>query len=127
MGKKSNTIPRKWGVVMSEDIEDTEATEAIQTIEDLTLLLIHLTSWKEKMGKEAFVLRAWKGYNFDAINKLTEKGYITSSYKAKSVNLTNEGVERAEKLRDLYLGGTKNTSSETAAKRNKSKPTPFFI
>ena len=62
--------------------------EAIEAIEDLTLLLIHLTSWKEKVGEGIFASRAWKGYDFDVLNKLTEKGYITGSHRAKSVYLT---------------------------------------
>jgi hypothetical protein len=76
-----------------------------EAIEDLTLLLIYLTSWREKVGEGILVSRAWKGYDFDVLNKLNEKGYITGSHRAKSVYLTDEGVEKAEKLGLLYLDG----------------------
>ena len=70
------------------------------------MLLIYLTSWRENVAKGICVSRAWKGYDFDILNKLTEKGYIAGSRRAKSVYLTDEGVEMAEKLRQLYLDGT---------------------
>jgi hypothetical protein len=48
--------------------------------------------------------RAWKGFDWDAMNRLHEAGYITDPRgKAKSVVFTDEGLERAERLlRDLF-------------------------
>ncbi len=43
--------------------------------------------------------RAWKGFDWDAMNCLHEAGYITDPRgKAKSVVFTEEGLERAEHL-----------------------------
>ena len=43
--------------------------------------------------------RAWKGFDWDAMNRLHEKGYITDPRgKAKSVVFTEEGIIQAERL-----------------------------
>jgi Domain of unknown function (DUF6429) len=43
--------------------------------------------------------RAWKGFDWEAMNRLHEKGYITDSRgKAKSLVFTEEGFERAQLL-----------------------------
>jgi hypothetical protein len=43
--------------------------------------------------------RAWKGFDWDAMNRLHEQGYITDPRgKAKSVVFTDEGLERAKTL-----------------------------
>jgi len=76
-------------------------------IEYLTLLLIYLTSWDEnperKYGDKP-ILRA-RGYDFTALDSLREKGLIRFSEKAKSVYLTEKGVER-EGYPKFHPGGT---------------------
>lgn len=43
--------------------------------------------------------RAWKGHDWDAMNRLHQKGMIADPVnKAKSVILTDEGLKRAEQL-----------------------------
>jgi hypothetical protein len=43
--------------------------------------------------------RAWKGFDWDAMNRLHGQGYITDPRgKAKSVVFTEEGVKRAKRL-----------------------------
>jgi len=43
--------------------------------------------------------RAWKGMDFEVMNRLYEKGYIDSpKNKNKSVWLTDEGLSRSEAL-----------------------------
>jgi hypothetical protein len=37
------------------------------------------------------------------LDHLAEKGYISSSYRAKSVILTDEGVKRGEELKQRLL------------------------
>lgn len=74
-----------------------------QVIEDLTLLLIYLMSWTEKMSFGFRAQRAWKGYDFDTLDALVEKGYIYGSKRAKSVYLTEEGIERARNLEKRIL------------------------
>ena len=49
--------------------------------------------------------RAWKGFDWDAMNRLHEKDYITDPRgKAKSVVFTEEGIERAERLLAQLFG-----------------------
>jgi len=43
--------------------------------------------------------RAWKGFDWDVMNRLHEKGYILDPVgKQKSVVFTEEGIKRAEEL-----------------------------
>jgi len=43
--------------------------------------------------------RAWKSFDWDAMNRLHEKGYISNPVgKAKSVVLTEEGLKESERL-----------------------------
>ena len=43
--------------------------------------------------------RAWKGFDWDAMNRLHEKGFISDPRgKAKSVVFTEEGINEAERL-----------------------------
>lgn len=48
---------------------------------------MYLTSWNEtgyiydkksKLPKEKIIKKCWKGYNFNILNELTEKGYLYS-------------------------------------------------
>ena len=44
-------------------------------------------------------VRAWKGFDWDATNRVYEKGYISDPRgKAKSVVFTKEGLELAKQL-----------------------------
>jgi hypothetical protein len=44
-------------------------------------------------------MRAWKGFDWDALDRLHAKGLISSPVgKAKSVVFTDKGLERAEAL-----------------------------
>lgn len=73
---------------------------------------MHLTSWEEEnlyydennnLNKGA-LKNTWKGYSFEAINKLTDRGYLfPSKYKNKSVTLTKEGEKLAKELVEKYL------------------------
>ena len=49
--------------------------------------------------------RAWKGFDWDAMDRLHQKGYITDPRsKAKSVVFTEEGLERAKDLLEQLFG-----------------------
>jgi hypothetical protein len=73
-------------------------------IQELTLLLLSLTSWSEKtVGVK--LRRAWKGYDFDVLDQLYDEGLISGSRKAKSVYLTEDGIAKAEELARKYLKG----------------------
>ena len=49
--------------------------------------------------------RAWKGFDWEAMNRLHEKGFISSPVgKAKSVLLTEKGLQESERLfRKLFI------------------------
>jgi hypothetical protein len=83
-------------------MNEIEIQNSEQKIEELTLLLIAFTSWKEKISG-IDITCAWKGYDFDILNELTEKGYIRGSKKSKSVILTDEGFKKAGELIKKYL------------------------
>ncbi len=73
-------------------------TPNLDKIDDAVLGLLHLTSFTE--GSKIFrVTRAWKGHNWEALNRLHAKGYISDpARKAKSVMLSAEGKRRAREL-----------------------------
>ena len=71
-----------------------------KTIHDLTLMLIYLTSWKEKREPAR---RAWKGYDFDVLNGLVDEGLLyDTSHRSKSTYLTPEGEGEAQALLERY-------------------------
>ncbi len=84
------------------EVEREEKMENI--IKELTLLLIYFTSWEEKIiTADEPVLRSWKTFRFEILDKLIEEGLITGSKKSKSVYLTEDGVKLAEALKKKYL------------------------
>jgi hypothetical protein len=43
--------------------------------------------------------RAWKGFDWDTMNRLHQKGFISDPVgRAKSVDLTDEGLRESERL-----------------------------
>lgn len=63
-------------------------------VDEVVLALLFLNSYEEYNA-----LRAWKSFDWDAMDRLYEKGYITNpKSKAKSVILTEEGRILAEGL-----------------------------
>lgn len=65
-------------------------------IDDAILALLYLTLDRDG--------RAWKGFDWRAMNRLHEKGFIGDPVnKAKSVWLTDEGIARSERLfREMF-------------------------
>ena len=65
-------------------------------IDDMVLALLALTLHDG--------YRAWKGFDWDALDRLHRKGLIDNpANKAKSVAFTDEGLRRALALRDAML------------------------
>jgi len=65
-------------------------------IDEMVLALLWLTLHDE--------VRAWKGHDWDAMDRLFQKGYIHDPKgKAKSVVLTEEGLKRSEELFKRYF------------------------
>jgi hypothetical protein len=66
-------------------------------IDDATLALLYLGLHDEA--------RAWKGFDWDAMDRLHQAGYISDPRsKAKSVIFTDEGLERARSLLEELFG-----------------------
>ena len=60
----------------------------------MTLALLWLTSFKDPVG-----VRAWKGQDWDTMERLHVKGFISDpKSKAKSVVLSEEGEKRSREL-----------------------------
>ena len=50
-------------------------------------------------------VRVWKGFDWEALHRLHEKGYITNPRgKAKSVILTEDGLQRSQQLLESLFG-----------------------
>ncbi len=65
----------------------TETAELGQAVEELTLLLIYLTSWEEELAPGLPKLRrSWKTFRFEILDTLAEQGYLRTSYRAKSAS-----------------------------------------
>ena len=63
-------------------------------VDEAVLALPYLTLCGDKYGA-----RAWKSHDWDALDRLHEKGYIDDpKSKAKSVALTEEGRAKAGEL-----------------------------
>jgi hypothetical protein len=63
-------------------------------VDDLVLALLYLTSFRDHG-----VVRAWKGHDWDALDRLCGKGLISEpKSKSKSVVLSEDGARRAEEL-----------------------------
>ena len=71
-----------------------------QVIKELTIMLLHLTSWREN-GFQG-VSRSWKGYDFDILNELKDDGLISGSNKSKSVYLLDDCTNMAKLLLKKY-------------------------
>lgn len=64
-----------------------------EQIEEFTLLLLYSQAWKEGIS-----LRAWKGYGFEVLNRLNEKGLVNDKRGRKSLYLTEKGIEKAKEI-----------------------------
>ena len=65
-------------------------------VDEYTLALLFLVSHDRH---EDYGARAWKGFDWDTMNRLHEKGLISNPVgKAKSVVMTEEGFKKAEDL-----------------------------
>ena len=89
-------------------MEEKEEELLEKSIEELTLLLLYLTGWEEEVLKGSKIIRSWKGYRFEVLDALEDKGLISQSKKAKSAYLTNEGHKKARELFKKHLDLDKN-------------------
>lgn len=78
-----------------------DATEYDTTkLDEIVLALLHLNAFTDHG-----VTRAWKGFDWDSLNRLHARGVIADPRsKTKSVVLTEEGACLAEELFRRYFG-----------------------
>lgn len=83
-----------------------DKTSAKIAMEELTIMLLYLSRFTEEgRFSDGNDLYAWKGYNFDVLNKLDDEDYIRQGShpsRTKSVYITEEGVKRAKVLMEKY-------------------------
>jgi Domain of unknown function (DUF6429) len=66
-------------------------------VDEVVLALMYLTLHDSQ--------RAWKGFDWDTLDRLYNKGLIDNPRsKAKSVWLTEEGLAKSERLFEQYFG-----------------------
>ena len=71
-----------------------------EKIDEATLALLYLVTWREKYG-----IRAWKSFEWETMDRLHKKGWISDpKSKAKSVAMTEEGYQKAEELFQKFFG-----------------------
>ncbi len=69
-------------------------------VDDAVLALLGLNMFSDKIST-----RAWKNFDWDAMNRLCENGFISDpKSKAKSVVLSDAGIKRAEVLMVKLFG-----------------------
>ena len=69
-------------------------------VDEMTLALLWLVMWDDESSA-----RAWKGFDWDTMDRLHQKGFINNPKgKAKSVAVTPEGWKKAEELFHKHFG-----------------------
>ena len=71
-----------------------------EKIDEVVLALLYLN-----FHNDHEVVRAWKSFDWDAMDRLHRKGFIGDpKSKAKSVVITEEGQKLAKELFEKYFG-----------------------
>ena len=74
-----------------------------EAVEELTMILMYLTRFKNNSKFSGDLDLSWKGYHFDVINELEEKDVIRQgSHRSKRVVITEEGLAFAKELLKKY-------------------------
>ncbi|HXG92254.1 MAG TPA: DUF6429 family protein [Blastocatellia bacterium] len=69
-------------------------------VDEMALALLYLTTFRDGL-----VLRAWKGLDWDLMDRLHKKGFISDpKSKAKSIVLSDEGARLSEELFWRHFG-----------------------
>ena len=77
-----------------------------EKVDELVLALLYLTSFTV-----SGITRAWKGQDWDVMDRLHEKGLISDpKSKAKSVMLSEDAVKESARLFQKYFGSNDETS-----------------
>ena len=71
-----------------------------EKVDEMVLALLHLTSFSERGS-----VQAWKSHDWNALDRLHEKGLISDpKSKAKSILLSEEGARKSEELFLKFCG-----------------------
>ena len=71
-----------------------------EKVDEMTLALLYLV-----MSSDQYGTRAWKGFDWETMDRLHKKGYLSNpKSKAKSVVVSEEGAKLAEALFERHFG-----------------------
>jgi hypothetical protein len=74
----------------------------LDKVDEVTLALMHLTSFEERGA-----IRTWKGHAWEVLNRLHERGWIRNPVsKSKSVTLSEEAARKSRELFERHFGKT---------------------
>lgn len=77
-----------------------------EKVDEMVLALLYLTSFTE-----GGITRAWKGQDWDVLNRLHEKGLISDpKSKAKSVMLSEDTAKESARLFSKHFASNDETS-----------------
>jgi len=77
-----------------------------EKVDELVLALLYLTSFTQ-----SGITRAWKGQDWDVLDRLHEKGLISDpKSKAKSVVLSDDAAKESARLFHKYFASDDETS-----------------
>jgi len=69
-------------------------------VDEMVLALLYLTTF----DNDQYGARAWKGHDWDALERLRAKGYISDPKgKARSVVLTEAGAQRSREMFEKHF------------------------
>jgi len=87
-------------------------TYDVAKLDEIVLALLHLNAFSERG-----IMRAWKSFDWDCLDRLYARGLIADpKSKARSVILTEEGARLAEELfRRHFDGGGGESGAEVGA------------
>jgi hypothetical protein len=81
-----------------------------EKVDEIVIALLYLTLHDS--------YRAWKGFDWETLDRLYEKGWIENPRgKAKSVLLTEEGLALSARLFQLYFSKSNDTQDEPSHRR----------
>ena len=96
------------GPVWSPNLIDISVEETYKSamdynedkVDEMVLALLHLTS-----SRSHGIVRAWKGHDWYALDRLHQKGLISDpKSKSKSVVLSDDGALKAQELFERFCG-----------------------
>lgn len=71
-------------------------------VKELTLMLMYLTRFQDEKEFSRYMEVAWKGYDFDTMNRLEDQELIRQPRRGKVAYLTEAGKAQARQLLEQY-------------------------